>query len=87
MTLAPVTDIFTQEHLYRYGIDANKIRDWFLPLDKQFCKNINVKAPKNERIPCKQPASGCGIDDVCKNNEICKSGFNGAYICGTIFPL
>ena len=82
MELAPITDIFVQEHLYRYGIEANKIRDWFLDLDKDFCTNINVKSPKDKRIPCKKPAPGCGIDDSCKINEICKSGFDGKYVCG-----
>ena len=82
MELAPITDIFVQEHLYRYGIEANKIRDWFLDLDKDFCTNINVKSPKDKRIPCKKPAPGCGIDDTCQINEICKSGFDGKYVCG-----
>ena len=82
MEIAPITDIFVQEFLYKYGIEANKIRDWFLPLDEKFCQNINVKAPGNEKIPCGKPPTGCGIDDKCKINEVCKGGLNGTYVCG-----
>ena len=81
MTLAPITDILVQEHLYEYGIDANKIRDWFIPLNDDFCENINVKTPREERFPCTPPDSGCGIDDTCGLDEICKNDINGT-ICG-----
>ena len=87
MQLAPITDIFVQEHLYKYGIDANTIRDWFLPLDQDFCTNINVKAPLDKQVPCKQPDSGCGIDDKCQINEVCKNGFDGKYVCGKIYQV
>ena len=84
MELAPITDIFTQEHLYRYGIEANKIRAWFLPLNDQFCKNINIKSPATNQIPCEKEKGGCGVDDKCQINEICRNGFEGSYVCGEL---
>ena len=82
MVLAPLKNIFTQEHLYRYGIDANKIRDWFIPMEKEFCHHINAKAPASEQLACTPPKPKCGLNDNCKFDEICRSGFNESFICG-----
>ena len=83
MSLAtePLTSLFKEMHLKKYGIDANKINKWFLPLMKNFCAEMNKELPKNEQITCSLP-SGCGIDDTCTNDETCRNALNGGYVCG-----
>ena len=77
----PITSIFKEKHLAKYGVNANKINNWFLPLMNNFCVEMNKELPKNEKITCTMP-SGCGIDDNCGRDELCRTAVGGGYVCG-----
>lgn len=73
MELAPISNLFQTKYLSKYGIDANKIRGWFVPLEKSFCATVNTQLPTAEKIPC-SPPKGCGLSDNCGLNKVCNQG-------------
>ena len=79
MSIAPLTTLFQSKYLSKYGVDANKINSWFLPLNKDFCNKVNTQLPTKKKIPC-SPPKGCGIDDKCGVNKLCKTS-GSSYSC------
>ena len=78
---APLTTLISERHLTKYGIDANKINAWFVPLMADFCEKMNALiAVESQKITCTHK-SGCGIDDDCSMDEICNDRVGGGYVC------
>ena len=79
--IKPLTEIISNRHLAAYGINADKINKWFVPLMRNFCVEMNKMLPKSQQITCTHK-TGCGIDDDCTVDEVCRTVLSGGYVCG-----
>ena len=73
--LSPIVNLFTDKLIRDANIringkritDSFTIRKWFVPLYFDFCKTVGIEAH------C-LPKKGCGFDDLCPVDSICKPG-------------
>ena len=73
--LSPIVNLFTDQLIRDSNIrinwkritDSFTIRNWFVPLYFDFCKTVGIEAH------C-LPKKGCGFDDLCPIDSICKPG-------------
>ena len=81
--LEKLQSLFTAEALGRYGINADKVKALYDPRMKNFCANANKNLPKAEQIQC-VAEHGCGIDDTCSQDEVCRTKEGGGFYCGEL---
>ena len=77
---APLSSLISERHLKAYGVDANKINKWFIPLMKNFCTEMNKLLNVKQKISCTHK-TGCGVDDTCTLDEVCKNSLDGGFVC------
>ena len=83
--LSPIINLFQEKYIDSKGVQndnneiivSSKIREWFVPLYFDYCNSMDV----NYTEP-----TGCGIDDLCPIDTICKPedeehSCTGMYLC------
>ena len=65
MDLDLIANLFTRDNLSPYGIDADSILTWFLPMAQDHCNVINRNAMQSELLDCDASVGGnCGMSNA-----------------------